>query len=194
LPPINRALRGRRFSYAIHTYHDNNGYRCFSVIRNTAQARKEYEVISEYPSMSSAKGRLDYVRKQLELCSALTNLFPSKSACFHYHLKQCRGGCAGYESLEDYNERAEMAYEYLRTVFDEDFLLIDAGRNNEEKCVVLVRDGKYQGFGYLSAEDAHDMESVERALRSCVAYPDTSRIIQRFMSDQPAIKLVRLGG
>lgn len=193
LPPINRAQRGRRFSYAINSYYDKNGYRCFNVIRNTAQARKEHDIISEYPSMSSAKGRLNYVRQQLELCSSMTNLFPSRSACFHFHLKQCRGSCAGQESAEEYNERADMAYTYLRTVFDEDFLLIDVGRNNEEKSVVLVRDGKYQGFGFLSEEEAHDINTIERELRTCVAYPDTSRIIQRFMSDKPAVKVVRLG-
>lgn len=193
LPPINRAQRGRRFSHAIHAYYDKRGYRCFNVVRNTAQARKEYDIISEYPSMSAAKGRLDYVRKQLELCSSLTNLFPSRSACFHFHLKQCKGACAERESVADYNERADMAYEYLRTVFDEDFFLIDEGREPAEKSVVLVRDGKYRGFGFLSEDEAHDLASIERELRTCNAYPDTARIIQRYMVDKPAVKLVRLG-
>lgn len=193
LPSINRAQRGKRFSYAINAYLDDKGYRCFNVIRNTAQARKEHDIISEYPSMTAAKGRLDYVRKQLELCSSLTNLFPSRSACFHYHLKQCRGACIEKESPEVYNERAEMAYTYLRTVFDEDFFLIDVGRTKEEKSVVLVREGKYQGFGFLSEDEAHDIDSIERSLRTCNAYPDTARIIQRFLIDKPAVKMVRLG-
>lgn len=192
-PNINRAARAYRFSHAIHTYINDRGYRCFDVVRNTAQARKELDVISEYPSITRAKGRLDYVRKQLELCSAFTHLFPTKSACFHYHLKQCRGACAGKEEVAIYNDRADMAMEYLRTVFDSDFLLVDQGRNLNEKAVVLVREGKYQGFCFVNEDEAHDLESIELALRRCKAYPDTARIIQRFMSDHPAVKLVSLG-
>lgn len=191
-PNINRAARAYRFSHAIHTYINDRGYRCFDVVRNTAQARKEMEIISEYPSITRAKGRLDYVRKQLELCSAFTHLFPTKSACFHYHLKQCRGACAGKEEVSAYNERADMATEYLRTVFDTDFLLIDQGRNINEKAIVLVRDGKYRGFCFMEEDEAHDLESIELALRKCQAYPDTARIIQGFLNEHPTVKMVVL--
>jgi DNA polymerase-3 subunit epsilon len=95
--------------------------------------------------------------------------------------------------VTNYNERADMATEYLRTVFDSDFLLVDEGRNLNEKAVVLVREGKYQGFCFVSEDEAHDLESIELALRTCKAYPDTARIIQRFMSDHPTIKLGSLG-
>ncbi len=191
-PSINKAQRRSHFGYAIHSYFNERGYRCFEVIKNTAQARKELDLISEYPSITSAKGRLDYVRKQLELCSAFTHLFPSKSACFHYHLKQCKGACAGKEEATDYNQRADEAYDLLRTVFDRDFLLFDRGRTQEEKAVVLVREGHYQGFGFINQEEAHDLESLLDCLRTCPPFPDSARIIQRFMVDSPAAKVVYL--
>ncbi len=191
-PRINKALRRSHFDYAIHSYLNERGYRCFDVVKNTAQARKELDLISEYPSITSAKGRLDYVRKQLSLCSAFTHLFPSKSACFHYHLKQCKGACAGQETSEAYNLRANEAYDFLRTVFDRDFLLFDRGRTQEEKAVVLVREGHYQGFGFIHQEEAYDLQSIFRALRTCPPFPDSARIIQRFLVDSPVAKVLYL--
>ena len=190
-PRINRAQRGKRFSHAIHSYVNERGFRCFDVIRNTAQARKELDIISEYPSISRAKGRLNFVRKHLELCSAFTNIYPSKSACFHYHLKQCRGGCAGEESPDEYNLRAEEARLHLRNVFDEDFLLFDRGRSHDEASVILVEEGKYQGFGFIDKERSHDLAMAIDSVKRSVTYPDTARIIQRYVSEKGG-KMVNL--
>ena len=182
-PPINRAQRGTRFKHAIISYVNDRGYRCFDVVRNTAQARKEQDVISEYSSISRAKGRLNFVRKHMELCSAFTNLFPSKSACFHFHLKQCHGACAGHEDPETYNARAEEARLHLRTVFDDDFILLDKGRSHDEQSVVLVSEGRYQGFGYIDKETSGNMEAVLASIKRSKTYPDTARIIQRFVNE-----------
>lgn len=191
-PPINRAQRRTVFPFAIHTYENEEGFICFDVIRNNATARKKYNVISEYPSMSSAKGRLNFMVKELELCAQFCHIFPGKGACFHYHLKQCRGACAGVEEVADYNERALQAMERMKTVFDNDFLLFDQGRNEEEQAIVLVREGHFAGFGYIDADSPTDIESLMGAVKNYPAYPDTARIIQRFMSNHPKAKVVKL--
>ena len=183
-PRINRAQRGKRFNYAIHSYLNDDGFRCFDVVRNTAQARKELDIISEYPSLSRAKGRLNFVRKHLELCSAFTNIYPSRGACFHYHLKQCRGGCAGHEDPMEYNLRAEDARLHLRSVFDEDFLLFDTGRSRDEASVILVEEGKYQGFGYIDKEHCNNVAMAIDSVKRTHTYPDTARIIQRYVSEK----------
>lgn len=183
-PRINRAQRGTKFNYVIISFLNKRGYRCFDVVRNSAKMRKEEDIISEYPSLSRAKGRLNFVRKHLELCSAFTNLHPSKSACFHYHLKQCRGGCAGEEDPDSYNLRAEQARLHLRNVFDDDFLLFDEGRTHDEASVILVRDGKYQGFGYIDREQAGDLQLAIDSVKCGTTYPDTARIIQRYVSEK----------
>ena len=190
-PRINRAQRGNHFSHAIHSYLNERGFRCFDVVRNTAQARKELDIISEYPSITRAKGRLNFVRKHLELCSAFTNIYPSKSACFHFHLKQCRGGCAGQEDPDVYNLRAEEARLHLRSVFDDDFLLFDTGRTHDEASVILVSEGKYQGFGFIDKEQSHDIHTAIDSVKRSVTFPDTARIIQRYVSEKGG-KMVNL--
>lgn len=191
-PPINRAQRRTKFPFAIHTYLNPEGFRCFDVIRNNAKNREQYQVISEYPSMSSAKGRLNFLVKDMELCARFCHLFPGSGPCFHYHLKQCRGACAEQEAVEVYNERADAAMERLKTVFDQDFLLLDQGRHLEEQSVILIRGGQFAGFGYVSAEESRDIDSLHDAVKTYPGYPDTARIIQRFMNDNPKARVIPL--
>ncbi len=181
-PCINRAARRTKFAYAIISSVNEAGYRCFDVVKNTAQVRKEEDVVSEFPTLSRAKGRLSFVRKHLELCGVHTKLWKGTTACFYYHLKQCHGACVGKEDFAAYNERAETARLHLRNVFDYDFVLFDRGRTHDEEAVVLVEDGKYQGYTYVNKNEAHDVHSIVDSVNRFQSHPDTARIIQHYVS------------
>jgi len=181
-PAINRSARRTKFAYAIISKLSPAGYRCFDIVKNTAQVRKEEDVISEFPTLSRAKGRLSFVRKHLNLCGIHTKLSTGTSACFYFHLKHCHGACIGQEETADYNERAEMARLHLRNVFDYDFLLFDRGRTHDEEAAILVRDGKYQGYTYVSKEEANDIHSIVDSVKCFQTHPDTARIIQAYVS------------
>ncbi|MEM9258926.1 MAG: nucleotide excision repair endonuclease, partial [Bacteroidota bacterium] len=73
-PTINRAQRHTKFPYVIISKLNEQGYRIFEVVRNSAKVRKEEDVISEFPSLTRAKGRLNAVRKHLELCGIYTDV------------------------------------------------------------------------------------------------------------------------
>lgn len=183
-PAINRAQRRTKFDWAITSYLNDEGYRCFGVVRNTAKARKEEDIINVSPTMSRAKSRLNYIRKDLELCGNFTEGSKSTSACFQFHLKQCKGACVGHESTEDYNARAEQARLRLRQVFDDDFLLFDRGRTHDEEAVVLVQGGKYRGYTFIDKEEANDIPSIMGSIKLLHSHPDTARIIQRYVSEK----------
>jgi DNA polymerase-3 subunit epsilon len=182
-PNINRAQRHNDFAYAIISKLSPDGYRCFDIVKNTAQVRKEEDLISEFPTLSRAKGRLNFVRKRLELCGIHTKLNSGK-ICFYYHLKQCHGACCGEESPADYNLRAEKARLQLRNVFDYDFLLFDRGRNHMEEAVVLVQEGRYRGYAYVSKDETLGVEEIVDRVKFLESHPDTARIIQRYVSDK----------
>lgn len=194
-PPINRAQRVRHFPYAIHTYEDKDGYRCFGLAHVTAKERKKLNIISEFPKLGRAKGYLTRVREQYELCGRLCGLEKSGgSACFQYHIKQCRGACAVMESAAEYNERAEAAMEVLTTVFDEDdFFILDDGRDSEEMGVILVEKGNYCGYGYVSrSNNEHGTTALRDAIRPFPGNPETTRLIQRFLSKEGAVKVIKI--
>lgn len=194
-PSINRAQRVRRFPFVIHTYEDEAGYCCFEIAVVNAKTRKKYQVISEYPKLSHAKNQLNRAREEYGLCSRLCSFHPGLGACFHYHIKQCQGACIGAEPPESYNQRAEEARERLTTVFDKDFFLLDQGRCPEEMSVVLVEEGAYRGYGYIEREEMNGQPDYLRdAIKPFQGNPETTRIIQRYLSQQNGVKVVPVTG
>jgi len=193
LPPVNRAQRTRSFPWAIHTWTDEQGYIRFEPVRVTAKTRKQYNIVSEYPKAGNARGHLASIVEKFELCERLTSLQAGRDPCFHFHLKQCHGACAGQESPEDYNERAREALGKLSTVFDRDFIILDEGRTPDEQAIVLVEEGNYCGFGYIDqSERIHDLESLKEHIKYYSGNPETTRIVQRFLSGKKRVKVVSL--
>ena len=190
-PPINRAQRMRHFPFVIHQYTNDKGYLCFEAAKVTAADRKKLKIVSEYPKMSRAKGSLSSIWEKFELCSRLVGLQKGSGACFHYHLKQCHGACAGVETAEDYNERAESALEILSTVFEEDFFILDAGRQHNEYAVVLVEGGRYRGYGYIDKEDLNGhLDPLYDVIKPFIGNPETTRIIQRYIGKNPKVQII----
>jgi len=189
-PSVNRAQRQRNFPYLIHSYVNEGGYLCLNVTQVTAKTRRQLQLVAEFPKLSHARGRLQYAMKAFELCGRFCNIQPGKGACFHFHLKQCRGACAGQEPPESYNERVLQAMEAMTTVFDRNFFILDKGRHTDEYAVILVEDGAYCGFGYVDRDSADDLNALRDVVRKRSGNPETTRIIQRFVADNEAAKIV----
>ena len=189
-PPINRAQRIRLFPFILHTYKNKEGYICFEVKRTDAKSRKNYQIVAEYPKLSRAKGHLQRAMHHYELCAAHCNIQARGGACFNFHLKQCHGACIGEEAVDAYNERAELAIETLSTVFEKDFFIIDKGRTSSERSVVMIAEGKYQGYGYIEMEDQWSrVDDLIDVIQRREGNPETTRIIQRFLSQNPKTKI-----
>lgn len=192
-PSINRAQRMRKFPFVIHYFHNDAGYLCFDATKVLAKDRKRYKIIAEYPKLSRAKGHLSRMMEEYELCARYCHLQASESACFNYHIKKCRGACITLEEVDIYNERAELAKERLSTVFEEDFLLLDTGRSKDEMAVILVENGNYAGYGYAAEEDTQQgLSSLREVIKPFPGNPETTKIIQRFMSQHPDKKTFSL--
>ena len=190
-PPVNRAQRMRNFPFVIHHYYNEAGYLCFEMSRIAAKERKKLQLVSEYPTMSRAKSRLEYIFREYELCARYCQLDSSRGPCFHFHLQQCKGACAGAEPPEEYNARAEEALERLSTIFDQDFFILDHGRHRDEYSVVQVADGAYRGFGYVGQEDNLSISNLRDAIKTYPSSPETTRIIQRFLDQNSKVKIIK---
>lgn len=182
-PKVNRAQRTRRFPFAIYYYYNDEGFLCFGYKKILASERTKYHILTEYPKIWNAKNRLRSVTEELELCASLTGIQQAGSPCFNYHIGKCRGVCVGKESYESYNERAQLALEAFTSVFHEDFIVVDEGRSLDELAVILVKDGRYRGFGYVDKAFAHSVEDMIEAVKIYEDNPETRRIIQRYVSD-----------
>ncbi|MCP3929597.1 MAG: GIY-YIG nuclease family protein [Bacteroidetes bacterium] len=190
-PPVNRAQRRRYFPYAIHTYTNEAGYTCFEVVKSNAKIRKSLKIISEYPKPYNAKNHLEATMKNFELCARYCHLENGRGPCFGSHLGQCMGACTQKESPEDYNERALEAIEVLSTVFEKNFVVLDRGREINERSVVLVENGNYNGYGYVDlSENGAGIDFLKESIKYHPGNPETNRIIQRFLSKNKKVEVV----
>lgn len=191
-PPINRAQRLRDFPYIIHQFTNEEGYICLDIAKPTAKMRKTMNVVAEYPKIASAKGYLARALNHFELCAFHCNIEAGNKPCFNYHVKKCHGSCLGKETPTTYNERVEEAIEYLLTVFEEDFFVIDEGRTETEKAVVLVEEGHYAGYGYIEIEDMNGEFSLRDIIKPVKGNAETAKIIRRFLAGKHRAKVVSI--
>ncbi|MEM9990943.1 MAG: exonuclease domain-containing protein [Bacteroidota bacterium] len=190
-PYINRAQRVRHFPYVIHTFKDQQGYINFETAKPLAAERKKLCVVGEYPKMKYAKRHLDSKIKKWNLCTKLCGIERNSTFCFDYHLKQCQGACGAIERAEEYNLRAKEALEEMSNVFERDFVVIDEGRNEQERSIVLVEDGEYCGFGYIDAEESiSTVSNLRHAVTAYESNPEVKRIIRGYLDKNPNVKVI----
>ena len=165
-PSINKAQRTKEYPYFIHTYEDDQGYLCFGLEKTNNKNLLGKDVVTFYGSLQSGKSLLSSIREGYELCESKI-FVRNKTAdkCVFWMMQQCNGACKGVESPEEYNDRAYLAKYHIQKVFDQDFIVVTSGRNENESGVVLIEDKHYRGFGYIESKDLSlGIEEIKEAI------------------------------
>ncbi len=192
-PQINRAQRARSFPYIIHQYENEEGYICLDIAKVRKSQKKNYQVLREFSKLTGAKGALNRMLEQFELCQKYCHVDQVSTPCFYYHIHKCRGACISEEPVEEYNARVQEAIEQINIDFTYDFILYDKGRHAEEKAVVLVENGQYQGFGYIDINDSTgQVHEVREAIQARPHNPEVARMILQFLQKKKIEKILRL--
>jgi DNA polymerase III subunit epsilon len=184
-PVYNRAQRRSMFNYGLYHFTDEKGYIRLKYAKTIEELSPDYA----YSSAAEAKEHLFFLTEKFELCQRLNGLYPGNSACFHYHIGQCKGACCEKESPEMYNQRVEEALE--RYHFEHDsFYVFDKGTEDESLSVVKVQNGVYSGFGFMPAEAFN--ESPAAADDFITRFPDNRevrQIIRSYLRKNNVLKL-----
>jgi len=146
--------------------------------------------LGSFTTKSEAHAFLNKVIEKYELCQKLCGLYPSDGNCFHFEIGACKGACIGKEPPEAYNLRAMKALSGHHFGIH-NLLIIDHGRNKDERSVVKIENGKYIGFGYFTEEYA---ENDQHILHECISpYPDNrevQQIIKQYLRNNKVHKLI----
>lgn len=143
-PRYNRAQRRAMDRYGLYTYSDHEGY-----IRLSIDSNKNNGLVP-LVSFTSKKSGQEFIRSLIDkykLCLKLCGLYETRGACFHHQIGLCQGACIGEESVKDYNKRLDKMINYY-SFHDDSFIILDPGRDKDEKAVIKVLHGKYMGYGY----------------------------------------------
>lgn len=177
LPLYNKSQRRSFFNYGLFDYINSEGYLCLKTDKNT----KDLVPITSYTSMKEAKEHLAEFARTHELCFKLSGLYPTKGACFHYHIKECRGACIGMEPTEIYNERVQKALETYEFKH-KNFYLFDKGRTPNERSVLKVENGKYLGFGFIdNHSDNNSLNDLDHHIKRYNDNRDVQSLLKSYM-------------
>ena len=185
-PRFNRAQRRTGFRWGIYSHTDENGYIRFSY-RNV---RDDEVPLSVFVSRDRARGKLDQIIGDYNLCQKLCGMYETDGPCFHRQVSLCRGACCGEESPKSYNERALMALDEF--IFRErNFFIIDRGREDEERSAVKIVNGKYAGFGFFCINDVgFGLTAVHDCIRPAADNRDIQVIIRSYLKNHRVERII----
>ncbi|WP_432413110.1 exonuclease domain-containing protein [Rasiella sp. SM2506] len=187
-PTYNRALRRTLFQYQLGSFVDEHGYINLSIEK--ADARKK--AITTFSNFQQAKSSVYAITEKYNLCQKLTGLHKTKGNCFNYTVKDCQGACIQKETAEDYNVRAQLfldEYSYA----NQHMLVIDRGRDVDERSVILIENGIYKGFGFYNLNYQINNPAVLKSIITPMSNNrDAQHIIQTYLKKRRVLKIIPL--
>ncbi len=187
-PIFNRALRRTIFTHALYSSTDKNGYINLFIDKSN---RKETP-ITTFSTRTSGKHFLFKAVETYNLCQKLTGLYTTTTSCFKYEVKECLGACINEEPVEAYNERVNSLIETY-SYANKNMLIIDKGRDIEEKSVFLIENGIFKGMGFFDLNHQINNRAILKSLITPMENNrDTQHIIQSYMRRHKRLKIVDL--
>ncbi|QKX07445.1 GIY-YIG nuclease family protein [Aquimarina sp. TRL1] len=186
-PKFNRALRRTRFDQALYQFTDEKGY----INLKTARIDLRKKPITIFTNRQQAKSFMFKWSEEYQLCQKLMGLDTGKKNCFNYTIKQCYGACISEESPAEYNERV-MELIHHHSFKNETMVLIDRGREVDERGVVLIENGILQGFGYFTLNyQINNIEILRSIITPMSHNRDAQHIIQSYIRKNKKLKIIK---
>ncbi len=187
-PLFNRALRKSIYSYQLGMSIDEKGYRQLKIEK--ADSRKQ--PILTFTNYQQAKAAVYRITEEYQLCQKLTGLHKTQHSCFSYGIKECQGACIGEEAVEAYNARVHTFLE-KNSYKNSHMLVIDKGRDVDERSVILIENGNYKGFGFYNLNYQINNPEILRSIISPMKNDrDAQHIIQSYLRKYKVLKIVNL--
>jgi DNA polymerase-3 subunit epsilon len=188
-PYYNRAQKRKVMQYGLYSFKDDNGYLNLKIDRTASRLNDNPHTC--FTNQMEAKTTLSRLSERFWLCQKLCGLYETEGACFHYEIRQCNGACIGKESHAIYNNRVTKA---LSTFYynNKNFLIIDKGRNQAERSIIQVENGKYIGFGYLDTEESYvHLDSLLECIKVYEDNRDIQQIIRAYLNNNNVEKIIK---
>ena len=176
-PKFNKAQKKTLQPFSIISYQNRKG-----VIQLALTKTKHvYNVHDYFFSRAAGIEKLEQLCIKYDLCPRYCGLQTSIERCSHYKITTCKGICVDEEPVEPYNKRVNDACDSLLNSKTDYFLKL-AGRTANEYGFVLVKDGIYQGYGYLDKSDQiSNVEDFNNYLIKKKHTYHTDKIIRSFI-------------
>ncbi|MDB4289869.1 exonuclease domain-containing protein [Flavobacteriaceae bacterium] len=187
-PKFNRALRRTIFTHGLFSFRDAEGY----INLKVEKIKGNQKPITTFSNHDSGKSFMTKIVEQNQLCQKLCGLYKTANSCFGYDIKSCAGACISEEPAETYNKRVLNLIE-SHTFKDQNMILIDYGRDVDERSAILVENGVFRGYAYYNLNfQIHTTAVLKSILTPMEHNKDAQHIIQSFMRRHKRLKIIKL--
>ena len=187
-PLFNRSQRRSAFNYGLFSFEDSEGY----IHLKINKIEVDEIPLTTFHFQQEGVEYLHNLTQKYALCKKLCHLDNATGECFNAQLHDCRGACTGIESAESYNLRVNKSIQPL-LYRSPDFFVIDVGRDKDESAVIKISNGRYIGFGYISADcTGNDFESLHDCIHNYTDNRDTRTIIKGYLNRSKNLKIIEI--
>lgn len=187
-PKFNRALRRTIFTHGLFSFKDENGY----INLKIQKIKGNQKPITTFANIQSGKSFMNKIVEKHNLCQKLCGLYKTKSSCFGHTIKECEGACIGQELVGDYNTKVNKIIKYY-SFKAKSFLLIDKGRNLDERSAVWVEKGVLRGFAYFNLNfQISNIDVLSSLITPLEHNKDAQHILQSYMRRHKRLKFIAL--
>jgi len=186
-PRYNRAQKRSSSYWGLYPGKDEYGYITFSLKKIS---ETPHDPVTCYNNKKEAREALTKMVGKNWLCQKLSGLYQTDGACFHHSIRQCNGACIQAEAVAAYNKRAESLLDSLQ-LDRGNLLIIDSGRDPEERSLVRIEKGMYMGYGYLSVNDAYlGIEEMLDCIQPALDNRDIRQILRNWLKKNKVEKIL----
>ncbi len=186
-PKFNRMRKEDNFRFCIDWFMDEKGILNLKL----SEALESEQTLQSFVSYSSARERLESWIDEHNLCLTYCGLVSADAVCMNHQIKKCYGICDGKEESDTYNFRVRKILQKYDLPHN-DFIIYDKGRNNDERSLILIHQGKYSGYGYLDgSHQFNSNDELVNIIQKATYYPDCNDLVRGFLkASSQKVKLV----
>ena len=187
-PIYNRALRRSIFTHALYSFNDENNYINLKI--DIADGRKK--PITTFSNRQSGKSFITKAVEDYNLCQKLAGLYKTKTSCFNYEIKNCKGACIQEEPIETYNKRVQSLIE-KNSYSNKNMVIVDRGREVDERSAILIENGVFKGIGFFNLNyQINNLEVLESIITPMQNNRDSQHIIQSYLRKNKRLKIIQV--
>lgn len=187
-PIFNRAQRRTIFTHGLFSFTDADGYLNLKV----AKVRKDDKPITTFSNLQSAKSFMSKLNDEHKLCQKLTGVYKTTSNCFNYTIKECSGACIKEEDATSYNLKVQHIINHY-SFNNDDMVIIDRGRDVDERSAILIENGIYKGYGFYNLNyQINNLDILQSIITPMQHNRDVQHIIQSFLRRNKRLKVLKL--
>jgi DNA polymerase-3 subunit epsilon len=187
-PKYNRQRVYDNFTHSIDWLKDEKGIINFNIV----PFEESENSLQAFTSAIGAREKLEQWIDEHMLCIKYCGLTDGDAECFNHQIKKCNGICSGEEEVKVYNARAkEILKQYVTK--EKNYIILDRGRNEDERSMILVENRRYVGYGYIDSTcQVNEPAEFKSYITETKYYPDSDVLLRGWLKQGKKVKKVVL--